>query len=356
MASAEHLVLLRTGVDSWNKWRKDNSSEKIDLEGADLQKADLVGIDFSHANLEMANLSGAKLGRANLSSARLKKANLSHARLDHANFTHSHLTKANLAFAHLENAVLLFADLRGTDLRGAFLKRASLEDANLRNANLAHAHLEKAVLAYADCTKAEFIGATLDGANLTAAKLEGTNVSSVKFDQGILWNLLKETHLNPTKMWKRRDDFILDTTLRCKGVYAACYGSQRFASFLKGQDFLEETMETRKGRISCFIWWVLADCGRSLSRWALWTCVIVLLFAALFCLMGEQGFSFSALKFGFDSMLYYSIITFSTLGNGDIIPQTPLGALLTALEVLFGYFMLGGLVSIFATKIVRAAK
>ncbi len=356
MANKQHLALLQEGVESWNWWRKNHSDEEVDLEEADLQSLDLGGVNFSRVNLAAANLSGAKMEKANLSSARLHKANLSHTRLDHADLTYAHLNKANFAFSHLENAVLIFADLRGADFRGAYLKRASLEDANLRNTNFAHAHLEKAVLAYSDCTNAEFVSAYLHGANLTAANLEKTNVSSVKFDQNIFWRVLKSTALNPRKMWKRRFDFLLNTTMRCKGVYAACYGSQRFSAFVKGQDFLEETMETKKGEVVCFIWWLLADCGRSLTRWALWTSTIVILFAVIFWSIGPQNFRLATLKFGFPSMTYYSAVTFTTLGFGDIIPQTPLASLLTAFEVFLGYFMLGGLISIFATKIARTTR
>jgi hypothetical protein len=356
MANDEHLALLQQGIEAWNQWRESHRNEEMDLQDADLQTAGLKGVNFSRVNLERANLSGARLERANLSSARLRNTNLSHARLDHANFTYARLDKANLAFAHLENAVFHFASMKGADLRGANLKRASLEDARLQNANFAHAHLEKTVLACADCTNTEFVGAVLNGANFTAVNLEKANVASVKFDRGILWSLLRETRLNPRKIWKRRYDFILDSTMRCKGVYSGCYGSQRFSVFLKGQDFLEETMETRKGRIVCAVWWFLADCGRSFSRWAFWTCMIVILFALVYRSLGSENFYLSSLQFGIESMLYYSIVTFSTLGFGDIIPQTPQAALLTGCEVFLGYFMLGGLISIFATKISRTAR
>ncbi len=356
MPNEEQLSILRQGVDAWNGWRGKNKKKTVDLSEADLQKADLDGFDLSHAVLDGANLSGASLKKTNLASARLRRANLTHANLSHANLAHASLDRANLAFAHIEDAVLLFATLRRADLRGASLKRSSMEDVNLRHANLAHTHMEQVMLAFSDCANADLVESDLSGVNFTAVNLEKANVSGVKFDRNILWSLFKGTRMNPAEMWRRRYDFLLNTTIRCKGVHAACYGSQRFTNFLKGQDFLEELMETRKGRLICTAWWVLADCGRSFIRWGVWSCLIIFLFGLTYFHLGTPGFQLSTLPFKLGSMLYFSVVTFSTLGFGDIIPRTPVALFLTGLEVFLGYFMMGGLISIFATKIARGIR
>jgi len=352
----EALTTLALGAEQWRLWREANRGKAIDLSRADLQKRDLRGFDLSGVNLDKANLSGCLLDRANLSSAHLKNSNLSHASLDFADLSHARLDSANLAFAHLENAVFLFASLKRADLRGAFLKKAAIEDAVLRNANLSHAHLEEAILAFSDCSNVDFVNAFLNGANLCGVSLEKANVSSIKYDHSILWATLKKAHFNPLKIWKRRTDILLDTTLRCKGVHAACYGSQRFATFLKGQDFLEELLETRKGRIICAIWWLFADCGRSFLRWGFWSSVIIFLFGMIYWLLGVGNFHLTTLRYNMGSMMYFSVVTFSTLGFGDVIPRTPIALFLTGLEVFTGYFMMGGLISIFSTKLARAAR
>ena len=50
---------------------------------------------------------------------------------------------------------------------------------------------------------------------------------------------------------------------------------------------------------------------------------------------------------------YYSIVTFTTLGFGDVVPKTTFGEVLVTLDGCSGYLMLGGLVSIFANKLAR---
>ena len=49
--------------------------------------------------------------------------------------------------------------------------------------------------------------------------------------------------------------------------------------------------------------------------------------------------------------IYFSIVTFTTLGFGDVVAANTSARILVTLEVMFGYIMLGGLISIFANKL-----
>lgn len=354
MANREQLALLKQGVEVWNSWREQNPTIEINLESADLRDASLERVNLADANLEGANLSCACLNRGNLVRARLQRANLAHAMLDHANLAHAHLERANLAFASLEEAMLPFAHLDDANLSAANLKRARAEDSEFRRANLSYTSLQKAILASSDFRHATLIGANLEGANLTAANLESANVSLVKYDRKIFLKTLRETGCHPTAIAGRYVDLILDTTVRCKGIHATfCYGSQRLKLFLLDQDYLEEMLETRGGRIWCFLWWLFADCGRSLMRWAGWSCVFAILYAFVYSFLGRSHFFVANMRYSYITALYYSIVTFTTLGFGDIAPRTDLAALIVCTEVILGYMMLGGLISIFSGKLSR---
>jgi len=50
---------------------------------------------------------------------------------------------------------------------------------------------------------------------------------------------------------------------------------------------------------------------------------------------------------------YFSVVTFTTLGFGDVKPSDWIGQLLITIEVISGYVMLGGLISIFANSLAR---
>lgn len=324
MADNNQIAILSRGVEAWNKWRVENPDVSIDLRNAELM----------HLNLENANLAEADLQEANLSFANFKNA--------------------NFAFANLESAVFSFGNFDGASFSGAHLKNAYLEDATLVGAKLPGANLKKARLANSNLKNAYLVDASLEGSILSAVNFRNANVSSVTFDQRIFWDLAKKRRFDPRKLWDQREDILLDTTIRCKGVNAAtCYGSQQFKLFLQDQDFLEEFLDKKWGRKIFFIWWILADCGRSLGRWAGWSLLLALLFAFVFWQLGPDSFDTPHLKFDLLTMFYYSVVTFTTLGFGDIIPKTTTAAMCVTVEVIVGYVMLGGLITIFASKLSR---
>jgi hypothetical protein len=43
MASQDHIAILKSGVQNWNKWREENKATKPDLENAQLREVDLRG-------------------------------------------------------------------------------------------------------------------------------------------------------------------------------------------------------------------------------------------------------------------------------------------------------------------------
>jgi uncharacterized protein YjbI with pentapeptide repeats len=139
MADAEHLSLLKQGVEAWNRWRKENPGVRPDLHGADLGGADLrearlSGADLREAclggaHLDGADLHGADLIRADLRRANLIRVDLSRADLRQADLSRAALRRANLSQADLSQATLSRADLRGANLGGAALDRANLSGA-----------------------------------------------------------------------------------------------------------------------------------------------------------------------------------------------------------------------------------
>jgi hypothetical protein len=106
-------------------------TNRVDLQGADLQGADLQGAYLRGADLQGAYLRGAYLQGADLQGAYLRGAYLQGA----------YLRRAYLQRANLQGADLLGAYLQGADLQGAYLQGANLQGANLRRANLQGADL-----------------------------------------------------------------------------------------------------------------------------------------------------------------------------------------------------------------------
>jgi len=288
------------------------------LSGADFAAADISGADLTSAELFYADFTGAIMSRVDLERAFLIESNLSLAYLNGANLTGAHLSGANLTGARLNNARMTGADLSNT----------RLTDCDLRGANL-----EKCDLSNADLRGADLTGANLKGATLLSADLSNADITSVLFDE----------------------------TETCKDIrVSSAHGNALFKRYAQDQSYVEEYEINRPLRYR--LWKYSSNCGRSLSLWVFWCVFIAVAFSLVFQfhLGGSESFVLTELakEPGYDPrdwapMLYYSVVTFTTLGFGDIVPKTQEAAWWITAEVVMGYFMLGGLITILATKLAR---
>ena len=115
------------------------------------------------------------------------------------------------------------------------------------------------------------------------------------------------------------------------------------------------------------VWGVTCFYGQSITLWALWCLFFAFIFGliysggtlvALSTSWMESLTSGNAIDAHLPSWLtpyYFSIVTFTTLGFGDIRPLNIWGELVVILEVIFGYVGLGLLISILANKVARRA-
>jgi hypothetical protein len=97
---------------------------------------------------------------------------------------------------------------------------------------------------------------------------------------------------------------------------------------------------------SYWVWKITASYGESLSRWSFFCLAVLFIFAFLFYLSG----SIAPITRPFD-YFYFSTITFSTLGYGDIHPTTVIGQVLCCLEVGCGFIMFGILLTLVGSRL-----
>lgn len=300
----------------------------VDLSGLDLSMADLRAADLSRANLKgatlfRAKLAGATLFMANLEGAELSGADLVGANLQRVKARSAGFGMATLAGASLEGADLSDATLTGADARGAQLRTARLTGARLRDAALEGADLSRADLRGAELHSARVAGAVFDGADLRGCVprgLRGYQEAS----------------------WLGADVREIDFT----GAYLC-------RRFILDQNFLKEFRDQGPWAHRLYlVWLVSSDCGRSLTRWGLLTAVLTLAFAGVYTLCDVNYGDHRTWL----SPLYYSVVTFTTLGYGDVLPASVPAQVAAMVQVVTGYVMLGGLLSIFSNKMARRAE
>ena len=272
------------------------------------------------------------------------------------------------------------ADFSGANLVGADLSLSRLYGANLTNCNLTATNFQGAHLMDADLSLSNANGADFRNAFLMGTRIENSSLSSVKFNR---WAVYRGIRLSGS------------------------YGSQLFMRFAHDQSFIEEFRGQSSARPlikvsgkahflrQCFahvkifpsirrqnpkkymswiiylIWSTMSDCGRSFFLWFSWSVFFAMIFGAAYAgypapdwlpdplahflidiapSIDAQGRDATAF-----TPYYFSFVTFTTLGFGDVLPNNLAGEIWLTLEVVLGYIMLGGLISIFATKVTRRA-
>lgn len=76
-------------------------------------------------------------------------------------------------------------------------------------------------------------------------------------------------------------------------------------------------------------------------RYGLWYLVAIFVFAVIYWLMPQSSWDNSHIISSYWDALYYSIVTITTLGFGDITPQCCFAKVTTSAEVLIGIVLIG---------------
>ena len=101
--------------------------------------------------------------------------------------------------------------------------------------------------------------------------------------------------------------------------------------------------------------WGFIDYGRSLARVGLAALIAAEVFALIFLLWPGMLRYEDWTPNSWYTPFYYSIVTYTTLGFGDVTPRTVGGMVVVTIEVILGYVTLGLLISILANKVARRA-
>jgi uncharacterized protein YjbI with pentapeptide repeats len=133
VANPEHFVILKQGIDVWNKWRRENYEIRIDLRGTNLAGANLVEFDLSRVNLQESNLTRANLTDSSLRGSIMTDCNLKGANLSRTDLSDTDLTGANLSKSIMIVTILLEANINETDFREATIGWCSFGNIDLSN-------------------------------------------------------------------------------------------------------------------------------------------------------------------------------------------------------------------------------
>ena len=263
-----------------------------------------------------------------------------------------------LCYANLNGVALLDVQGKGIDLTGADLSHADLTGAHLYRINLTNACL----------LKADFSHASMNRANLIKANLLGTIFAHAKTEH-VVWGgkLLQIQQAEQAKNLQEKRWRYEEAEEICKVLHHHC----------EKQEFREEASHFLYQQLCCHrkqysllsrTRWVsklfdlVCGYGEKPLR-VLWFAVgCVFIFGYIFyktaTLDGTGFISWHESQYflenleAFANSVYFSAVTFSTLGYGDIVP-TGIGRFLATLEAFIGHFSIALFVVVFVRRMTR---
>ena len=346
-------------MTEWNEWRKQNPDVEVHLEGANLSdmylenallssgplihavtdqpthmlaRVYLDAVTLRRTKLRGASLMGASLTRAHISGAELQGVDLQKARIEHGYVFDSNLDSACLFETQLEGAKLHLVQLRGgKNSMGAHLKGAFLAGCGLKDSVFSNAELGGCCMSDVDLRGANFQGATVD----TKTRILRCKISRDTDFRGVD---LHSAQIDPAT----------------RQLLQGAARQKNWAEWYKKHPRL-------KWIVTPF-WW-MSDYGLSTGRIVAAFFALAFTFAIIYYLCGRFAPPGIVDNLFIDRnevavaawlvplrTLYFSIVTMTTLGFGDMYANAHSiwGHILLSVQVILGYVLLAALVTRFA--------
>jgi uncharacterized protein YjbI with pentapeptide repeats len=260
----------------------------------------------------------------------LKNADLTQADFKNSNFSYSDISNANLIGCNLENC-----DLTGVNFENSDLTRSSLKRARLWHADLSSANITEADIIEADLWKCQMYLARLWHTELKGVK----SLTKQNFSKKT-WGFLTSEKIDERGVLSAEESY---RTLKQYFIDSGRYREASWASFK------EKTMEKlwlRKNKnltyIPMALMGLLSGYGEKPNRVILSSAAIIFIYSIIYYYLNAVATLSAVNKSSIWDYIYYSIVTFTTLGYGDLVPKAHTGyRLLAGSEAFIGAFMIG---------------
>ena len=277
-----------------------------------LKKVECENLDFSQFDLQGSSFSQAQL-------------------------THCHFIGSNLSQSNLIGTKFKDCDFVGADLSGANATKASFT-----NCSFSHADLRDAFLIEAHFGETDFMGSILWNVSLWNADISGAR------------HIKKKNFNNPAKPNNTQDACLAETN-----AIMACESYRSVKHYLYGRGLYEDAswaayreltmqrkhfFESKNPRyFPSLLMDILSGYTEKPNRVILSALGIILLFGFIYFVTGavRPTIDSSAIVSSWDHV-YFSFITFTTVGFGDFVPKPFLWVkILVSIEAFSGPFMAG---------------
>jgi len=342
--------------------------------------ADLTGAIFRFSNLSdsmlfRTSLSQSNLRESDLRESNLKEANLSESVLSEVNLSDAEATQADFSNSLLAGLIAKNSDLRGCNLRNSELRGSELTRSNLREADAEEANFLDANLTDVSARDAVLNSCSLENALLTRTDLRGANLIDADLFQVQLSNI----RLNGATNFGRECSYEAENrsprvAVGTRPLEAAAWVYRRLETLYEDNALAEKSRQyhLRKQEVQrcqyrndgnydryavATLNKHLTNYGESLRRLVIGWVVTILGFALLYPVVGgisDDGMVYKIdLLFSWPTLpnlitgsevylrsIYFSTITFTTIGYANVAPHGYGSRILVGLESLFGAILI----------------
>ena len=350
----------------------------IDCSRADLSGATCPDCDFSNSVLDATRLDSAMLDGGDISHVSGAEASLTDTSLVGADLSHGRFEEANLSGADLTDATL-----SNTTCRSATLCEATVADATLKETLFVEANLTEVDLEYAAMIRTDLRGADLTGAHLYGSVHDNCRIDHRTILDGICSYEQMIPDNEPLSTIVTDDNIdLLDRAIWTYGALQTISRenklNQQASKYYVRQHDTQRRQVWARGR---YLRWAKAEGARWVMRYGegIWNVVytalvVIALSALLYPLSIIGGLQRSStgetltyatsrsldpltinglenLTVVLGESLYFSVVTFTTLGYGDWIPLGYAKGL-AMVESLIGTFIASLLIYVLARRVI----
>ena len=261
------------------------------------------------------------------------------------------------------------ANLSGTQLFDTDLEGAELVGSDLSGCDLTHCNLKKADLTKAKISNSRLWNSDLTGANLTEADMSGADLWNACLFNSKIWRAdFKDAHSLSMRNFSKDAKTTGSARIDESGILAAEESYRNLKNYFMQNgmyndaswaSYKEKTMERlimKRNKnihyIPSLFMSLVCGYGEKPYRIVISALLTILLFAFAYHIFnGIQNTSDPSYIMKWSDYLYYSTVTFTTVGYGDFIPRSAsLFRLSSALEAFLGVFLTGLFIFTLARK------
>lgn len=375
------------------------------LQGASLLDADLKNSILLEASLENAILRGAELSDSDLQMTDLRGADLRNSVMSNCNVRGADMRGADLKYVNMEGAILSNANLQNADFAKSILKGATLQSAKAKRSNFRDTSLEDSILVDANFEKSNFRGANLSRADVDGtvftdtelynAKIEGAvnlrystlnsmmmsekrgdahrakkeYVATLKrYDEAISTYIDLKNYFNTEGLYDKSGEYyIREWAAKGKIQYTTAYLSapqlktNKYIPYYLPFSFRHREsnafkalvhMESKTKWAANKMLFHFARYGESPQRVLFTSLMIILMYAVVYWASGGITPDVSSYTPSFLESVYFSAVTFTTLGYGDFHPKSSF-QIFAISEALLGAFIMAFFVVVVSRRLIR---